>query len=62
MGGQSFRNQYVWTLPIDDLFRVNFDCVQKLYNKYLNTGRRWLELDDCKEVVAPLEISEFDLK
>ena len=25
MGGQRFRDKFIWTLPIDDLFRANED-------------------------------------
>ena len=27
MGGQSFRDQYIWNLPIDDLFRANIESI-----------------------------------
>lgn len=33
-GGQSFRDKYIWNLPIDDLFRANIEGVTKLYNKH----------------------------
>eukprot|EP00347_Sterkiella_histriomuscorum_P021600 403333417 len=62
MTGQKFRNQYVWTLPIDDLFRANNELVLKLYNKFTNLGKKWIELDDCLAIMAPLQISEYSLK
>ncbi|CDW82841.1 UNKNOWN [Stylonychia lemnae] len=61
-GGQSFRDKYIWILPIDDLFRANIDYITKLYNKYTNTGKKWMDLDDCKECMSPLQISEASLK
>ena len=52
----------MWTLPIDDLLRANHDGLMKVYAKYTNIGKKWLELDDCIEIMTPLQISEFTLK
>lgn len=58
-GGASFRLKNIWTLPIDDLFRANIDKITKIYNKYLNGMKKHINLEDCKEICAPLIISNY---
>lgn len=54
MGGQSFRNSYIWKLPIDDLFRANSEHLQKLFKKYTTDRKCHLDLQGCLEMVENL--------
>jgi hypothetical protein len=54
MGGQSFRDKYIWNLPIDDLFRANIEGVTKLYNKHSVDKKKNLDMESCIELVEDL--------
>lgn len=45
IGGQSFRTKYIWTLPVDDLFRANFENLQKLFKAHSADVKKPLDLD-----------------
>ena len=54
MGGQSFRDNFIWNLPIDDLFRANIEGITKLHNKYSIDMNENLDLQKAIEMVDVL--------
>ena len=42
--------------------RANLDSLQKIYNKYLNSTKKHIDMNDCLEIVAELQISEMEIK
>lgn len=62
MGGQSFRDKYIWTLPIDDLFRANAENVAKLHRKYSVDMKKHLDIYGCLDMMADLQISDTELR
>ena len=62
MGGQSFRDEYIWTLPIDDLFRANLENVTKLYRKHSVDQKRNMDITVCTEMMRFLQISDWEIR
>jgi hypothetical protein len=62
MGGQSFRDKWIWTLPIDDLFRVNLENLQKLHSLYSTDRKVRLDVDGCLEMMESVQIGESEMR
>lgn len=43
MDYEAFRHQYVWTLPIDDLFKANLPQLQKVFNFLSKKGSKFID-------------------
>lgn len=62
MGGQSFRDNYIWILPIDDLFRANQENVTKLYRRLSVEQKRNMNLEVCTDLMRILQISDWEIR
>ena len=61
MGGQSFREAFIWTLPVDDLFRANIDNVTRLHRKYSVDLKKNIDLNGCLTMMEGLQVSDDEI-
>lgn len=50
MDGERFRRQYVWTLPIDDLYKANLTQLQKVFDFLCKKGQKFIDKNDILEL------------
>ena len=46
---QEFRKLYIWTLPVNDLLKVNLHLLDEIYGKYASKNKR-LQFDQCCKI------------
>ena len=60
MEWQPFREQYLWNLDLDDLFKANTPSIQILFKKYLKLNQKHLSLEDLLSMVKDSAIPLSD--
>ena len=61
---QSFRQNLLWTIEVNDLFEANLKSLQKIYDKYTLALKKYIDLNDVVDICrrGGIELSENDLK
>jgi len=44
---QFWRNKYLWTLDVDEVFKLNLAGLRKIFDLYTSFNKRWLTLADA---------------
>ena len=58
---QKFRDEQLWTIPVQDLLEANLNNLTKIYESYKTQVKKFMDMKDCIVVCAPLEMSEKDI-
>lgn len=62
--GLNFREEHMYNLKVDEIFKKNEPVIKKLYESFLNPNKKYITLDECTALLkkAELHLSEAKLK
>ena len=62
--GLNFREEHMYNLRVDEIFKKNESVIKKLYESFLNPNKRYITLDECTLLLkkAEMNLSEAKLK
>ena len=48
---QEFRDEQLWTLEVNDVLEANLKNLEKIYNKYLLTVKKFITIEDINSII-----------
>ena len=49
--GFNFRNEYMFTLKCDEIFKKNESNITKLFESYFNEKKKFITIADCESLI-----------
>merc|ERR1740117_171405 len=63
---QEFRDELLWTLEVNDVLEANLKNLQKIYDKFILTVKKFVTLEDINSIInvhammaVPAEILKY---
>jgi hypothetical protein len=59
--GLNFREDHLYNLKCDEIFKKNEPVILKLFDSYLNPNKKFITLDECRALLkkASLNVNDF---
>ena len=59
--GLNFRQEYMYNLKVDEIFKKNESVIFRLYDLYLNPAKKFITLEECMDLLklANLNVPEW---
>ena len=60
--GLNFRDEHMYNLKVDEIFRKNLPNIQKLFETFLTPNKRYITLEECTKLLKKSDIHISDLR
>jgi hypothetical protein len=60
--GFNFREEHMYNLKVDEIFKKNEQVIKKLYDSFLNPNKKFITLEECSKLLKNAKLNVNDSK
>lgn len=60
--GLNFREEHMYNLKCDEIFKRNEGVINKLYESHLNPNKKYITLEECRTLLKKADLNINDTK